>query len=857
MAYKYSKQFQNYDGLTYRVDIFDDDWTAPDGVTTPDKMGADPLQLRSLASQRDEYNVVTGTELLFEFVLAKRANESAYDPLFESTYREFVVEFYNDDTSTLIWEGYLMPENLNKSVFESNLHLYFSATDALKDLKDFEFTDSGLFITGRKTPLEILKLALDNLGFEDNITVKLGTKPDGMTTDNHNALKYCTHDTRRFYRVKSGKTEIDDCLTVIEKTLRPYDCALMKHADIYYVIHRYEQATYYYNYLWSDLSLVGNRAASGDNVNIDTYNFRRSADMSYLPSVKEMGMTLYNRNIGGSIVTDLQEYDDPAVWDTDNYTSEFTYNSGFEMQAEHNAVLPYDNGYITLEVGANVAKITDNDYIKLKFDYKTNGTIVTEEFPEFRITVIKDGSEYPQEWIRFQNSFIKYESPLSGDWKMIGTIGVAENYNFKIEIRSNDDTSDYTCYLTNFECTREIIEDGESVTDIAFDRFYKAESDQGKIRQEEAVDMYFGDSANLNDFASIVYDGVVTEEWDRQGETDGLKLLQLYALNYLTGRKRYSEYLIIDVKDLSDNIAHINYIQFDSKAYKIASYEKSYRSSWVKLHLREIITGDITLSWSEVSLTTVDGEDTGMATSTTVGVEGTQGPQGDTGAQGPQGEQGDQGAQGEQGNQGTQGEEGEMGPQGTQGNQGVPGEGEPGEQGPQGYQGTQGTQGVQGEEGDQGVQGEEGEMGPQGTQGNQGVVGPPGEQGDQGTQGVQGAQGTQGNQGYQGTQGVQGHQGDEGEMGVQGPQGVQGAIGEGEMGPQGYQGNQGNQGAQGNQGYQGATGAQGPQGVQGEQGNQGYQGYQGNQGEEGEINVTSGTADPSGGSDGDIYFQYE
>src|SRR6056297_1814983 len=134
MAYKYSKQFQNYDGVTYRVDIFDEDWTALDGVTTPDKMGADPLQLRSLASQRDEYNVVTGTELLFEFVLAKRANESAYDPLFESTYREFVVEFYNDDTDALIWEGYLMPENLNKSVFESNLHLYFSATDALKDL---------------------------------------------------------------------------------------------------------------------------------------------------------------------------------------------------------------------------------------------------------------------------------------------------------------------------------------------------------------------------------------------------------------------------------------------------------------------------------------------------------------------------------------------------------------------------------------------------------------------------------------------------------------------------------------------------------------------------------------------------
>jgi hypothetical protein len=53
-----------------------------------------------------------------------------------------------------------------------------------------------------------------------------------------------------------------------------------------------------------------------------------------------------------------------------------------------------------------------------------------------------------------------------------------------------------------------------------------------------------------------------------------------------------------------------------------------------------------------------------------------------------------------------------------------------------------------------------------------------------------------------------------------------------------------------------AEGSQGPQGAQGSQGPQGAQGTQGAQGAQGTINVTAGTADPAGGSDGDVYFQY-
>ena len=59
----------------------------------------------------------------------------------------------------------------------------------------------------------------------------------------------------------------------------------------------------------------------------------------------------------------------------------------------------------------------------------------------------------------------------------------------------------------------------------------------------------------------------------------------------------------------------------------------------------------------------------------------------------------------------------------------------------------------------------------------------------------------------------------------------------------------------------GATGATGPQGIQGIQGETGPTGLQGIQGETGADGtagtvITSGTAEPTGGANGDIYLQY-
>jgi hypothetical protein len=572
--------------------------------------------LKTLAAEKDEDKIIIGSEITFEFVLNKRIGEADYDPLFESEYREHIVKFYNDDTSVLLWQGYLQPENMSKSMFESNLHIYLSATDGLKDLSDYDFTDAGNIITGRVSGLQIIKYCLAKLvndtEFQYNIIVKLGTKHDGQGA-NDTALKDVTHDTRQFVRIRDGKTEFDNCQQVIEKVLKSYSCTIQQFAGKYYILSKHEAATSYYTYTWA-LAFVS-KAASSDVVNIDTYTYRRDADISQLPSVKEIDMKLLNRNIGGSLVANINNFATVSgIWDYSNYISSYddtkTYMS---LIADHLVGTPAgSNGYMTLVNDVSIQKQSEGDYLKLRFSYRhmTPG-ISWDGWPQFNIKVLKDGVEYDTLNPIFINGggYVLYESEVTAIFKLTGAVLDTYDYNFQIEILTNDPVDDYEIRMVDFDLTRAIVVEGENVEDVVFDVFYKGNSTKGK-KKIDAGDFYFGDSGTTTDFAALIYGGVVTDEWNREGEADADPLLYLWVKNYLISRQDYTDYIICNIKDSSDNITPINYIQRDGKLYHIVGYEKSFRTSWIALHLKEWKTADVTVSWDRTNLTSIEGQST-------------------------------------------------------------------------------------------------------------------------------------------------------------------------------------------------------------------------------------------------------
>lgn len=97
---------------------------------------------------------------------------------------------------------------------------------------------------------------------------------------------------------------------------------------------------------------------------------------------------------------------------------------------------------------------------------------------------------------------------------------------------------------------------------------------------------------------------------------------------------------------------------------------------------------------------------------------------------------------------------------------------------------------------------------------------------------------TNGDISFAGIELIKGLKGDKGDTGDAGPQGIQGI-----------------QGLKGDVGDQGIQGESGPQGIQGEVGPQGLKGDQGLPGTNGTL-ISSGTENPTGGADGDIYLQY-
>jgi hypothetical protein len=144
----------------------------------------------------------------------------------------------------------------------------------------------------------------------------------------------------------------------------------------------------------------------------------------------------------------------------------------------------------------------------------------------------------------------------------------------------------------------------------------------------------------------------------------------------------------------------------------------------------------------------------------------------------------------------------------------------------------------------------------QGATGSQGHQGDAGSNGGDGAAGAAGAAGAQGNQGFQGDAGAAGSNGGDGAAGATGPQGNQGFQGDaGAAGSNGSDGAAGAAGPQGNQGFQGDAGAAGSNGSDGAAGAAGPQGNQGFQGDAGADAWSSGIADPTGGSDGDFYFE--
>ncbi len=832
MAYglKYELLCRSRLGNNYKLKLLFDGYVGDDIDRNMPKEGA-------LILRKDKAAVVRGTSL--EFGIREEV-DFELDEFYTNNSKKIKAELYKD--STLLWTGYVLPQQYQAPYIPAPQSIKFTATDGLGLLKNEEFT-----LTGNSSQLAIIIHCLDKiaLGLGYSIAINLFE-----TTHNHSYSPLAqTYEDAGIY-------EDNNCYDVIEKILQKYDaeitqfngrwhitCSADKKSTrmLYTSAGVYEtteaaQAVLDLGYkgtgieVWPVGSLTRTLEPGAKKVILshnygrkesllDNYEFWRFAGGAFASWTKSGTFALYQRILEGEAYAFLSGGDSGGT-DQIFQQIDVTAPAGelFVFEMMFAPIGKNNDGHVnainmTVRFAVSVLVGSTPYYLQENGTWTTSATIISKTVlasisaPVWNvISIIAEGIPGAGTLTVALYRYGEEETPHRGD--VFSGIAFSKPKIYFLK--------DGELYLSGIK-TLATFNDSTEPDDLGTIDLSAADG--------PAVDNVTLLYKNITKLSS----GDPTTLWHRLGSAAEYIFMVQLARTLASRGRSARQVLKGTVRGTG-----ISFGSFVKHTYNSSREFEIAEGSWDMYEEKWDVTLLELLAWSDEDITFSDTEENGASASTNNnGYVGTV----ISNSAIPVGAQGPQGYQGNQGNQGYRGYTGDQGPQGDQGYPGTPGsQGTPGSPGPQGWQGDQGYRGYQGY---QGPQGDQGYPGVPGSQGNTGATGPQGEQGDQGYQGYRGYQGNQGNQGDQGYPGVTGPQGAAGSPGPQGWQGDQGYRGfQGSTGPQGDQGYPGPTGSQGNTG---ATGPQGNQGDQGAQGYRGYQGYQGAQGAQGAYGGYTGT----------------
>ena len=148
-----------------------------------------------------------------------------YEELFQGQEKTFRVEYFRD--SVLLFQGWLNPEGFYEDYVNDKWEVSFDCIDGLGYLKNLAFVNSdGTNITGIKTQLEILSLALQRTGINVDINVAINIFYTGLA-DTESILANVNANTKRY--IKDDDVTVMNCEEVIRDVLEPYGAVLTSY----------------------------------------------------------------------------------------------------------------------------------------------------------------------------------------------------------------------------------------------------------------------------------------------------------------------------------------------------------------------------------------------------------------------------------------------------------------------------------------------------------------------------------------------------------------------------------------------------------------------------------------------------
>lgn len=437
---RYSARYKDLE-----IEIKKLDYTGSSNTIT--HLAPQPIEL-SYTGDKGERKYVQGSSLTFSFY---ELNGEDYDEIFDSDCRDYKLLLRNYDSSTVVWEGYIKPENLTKSYLDYHKLINLQATDAIADLKDIPFEKVG----GRVPILNVVKNALSYIGIELPIEIQLNTWETSHMTEGECPIEKAYIDTRKFYALKDGKTEYDDSYTVLERVLQPFSSTIKQSNGAHRITNYNEIESNVFVYDFSTLSFVAD-ISSNSLINLDDYKFHASSDKTKIRPLRYVDLTFANKDMGGELVSDISSWNNPSIWtiggewtvESDNTLFIINETPGFDCS-------------IALTTPFAVNYINGNEYMSLSLDMKIDpipgGAPATSGDAIYLQVWLKEaagGWTEAANWYVSRTVFYEnYASTASPAWKIPGDT----TYQMYLVITAPEDFNDMYIRIKNLSLTQVII----------------------------------------------------------------------------------------------------------------------------------------------------------------------------------------------------------------------------------------------------------------------------------------------------------------------------------------------------------------------------------------------------------------
>jgi len=603
MALKYYIEYNDTVNVLHRFELYDDNYIDPpievQGYVTMDYGQVDE-NLEAIRGQGLRVNLEADASLTFE-------------ELFEENEKNFKCIYYRNNV--ILFQGWLNPEGFFEDYVNDKWIVSFDCIDGLGYLKKLAFVnDNGTNITGIKSQLEILSLALRRTGIEANINVNIDVFYTGLP-DTLSVLERVKANTRRY--IKDDDFTVMNCEEVVRDILEPYGAVLTSYNGRW-AIYKPNQlvsnqtATFFrYDYLGVALSPTtvtydfdftigsqldgfdphycnGNQSFTNqpsigayrinykygnfislienddfyNNGTIDEWTFFVNSRMT-LPSLGESGVLFQNKPNLSPTVWDLSIKSDPISLEQNvliklNSTAEVVADGGFTANfiGPSKVVLTLSGagaGSTYFYDGFSDAWTTDSsDFLLLS--YGTGSNVTAKDIPAL---------------------------PIDGDLR-INYYGVVSAYNTD---------PDFTLLLDNLSVSVENSANSE-IKGVTF-TFERTDKPSARVLSTKKV-VTGDDENNIYQGTLYQFDGITpTETWYRKGITEALPILSLMGSETM---RMNANTMRIFSGDIFGYFNYLSVITLDQRVGKFGVTKYSYdtKKNIISAELKQMFGDELT-----------------------------------------------------------------------------------------------------------------------------------------------------------------------------------------------------------------------------------------------------------------------